>query len=575
MQMKLAIHKFCIGLLMYVCGWAFGITFDQLTPEQKQIHAILYKIVQLETKKTENRFAVALEIVTKCENSKKSHVFLLHGAGTISFSSVSVPKQEQDKKTFTGRIEGTHKKLCGEECQSLDVRLKTDCTKHDKVNEGCSDPECYFYRKSLLDSEFTCINFLENPEQKVVGLLKVYQKKHNIGRIIEINFHGFSARDTYLACFCHLSLYCEKANQAFNSEGIKGIPEKNLNFWQKLKLDLFPAITNPTIPVRFYISSKIKYDSAEYFKNDKKREEGNGKTIEGVDAHLDSLQKVRAELEEKVKEDSVNFMNMFVIRETLSEDCKSDGSANSKSKFKLQLVHDENLCEMFKEYIHKKIGEMSFEKAFNGWKTSETSVIELPICSEITDGATSSSVSLATGISPSTPEDQETILTELAAAGYRIQDVPGDGNCGIWAVLVAAGEITPEELQALMKAYNEAQTQYCIGVNWRDCKEILKEKAKEAVEKMESFRKTHNLGNPGDWIDNINDLPKISEALGRPIVLITIFEGHTTYSLYNRTELALLYGQTIKGIRENNSDAIFIYFDGVNHYQAIVPQGNS
>ena len=170
---------------MYVCGWAFGITFDQLTPEQKQIHAILYKIVQLETKKTENRFAVALEIVTE---SNKSHVFLLHGAGTISFSSVPVPKQEQDKKTFTGRIEGTHKKVCGEKCQALDTKLKTDCTKHDKVNEGCSDPECYFYRKSLLDSEFTCINFLENPEQNVVTLLKDYQTLGELSKLIFMDF---------------------------------------------------------------------------------------------------------------------------------------------------------------------------------------------------------------------------------------------------------------------------------------------------------------------------------------------------------------------------------------------------
>lgn len=37
---------------------------------------------------------------------------------------------------------------------------------------------------------------------------------------------------------------------------------------------------------------------------------------------------------------------------------------------------------------------------------------------------------------PSTTEKQETISSELATAGYHLQDVPGDGNCAFWAVLV-------------------------------------------------------------------------------------------------------------------------------------------
>ena len=140
-----------------------------MKPQQRQIHAILYKIVQLETKRVENRFAVAVEIVTE---SEKSHVFLLHGVGTISFSSVSVTKSTPEDPV--NRINATHRKVCGRSCQTLDVKLKTDCEKHDMINAECPDPACYFYRKSLLDSEFTCINFLENPEQAITGLLKTY-----------------------------------------------------------------------------------------------------------------------------------------------------------------------------------------------------------------------------------------------------------------------------------------------------------------------------------------------------------------------------------------------------------------
>lgn len=174
-----------------------------------------------------------------------------------------------------------------------------------------------------------------------------------------------------------------------------------------------------------------------------------------------------------------------------------------------------------------------------------------------------------TGTPPSTPEDQEAIPAELkeelAAARYQILDVPGDGNCGIWAVLVAAGEITQEELQALMKAYNEVQTQYGIGVNWINCKEILEEKAKEAVEKMEEYREEAKRG---VWVDSGKDLPNISKKLGKSIVFIS----PTQIEYYIDGECTILYdsiGQIMKGYPE----AVFIYFDPEHrHYQAIVKQ---
>jgi len=46
-----------------------------------------------------------------------------------------------------------------------------------------------------------------------------------------------------------------------------------------------------------------------------------------------------------------------------------------------------------------------------------------------------------TGTPPNPTEEKETIPTELerelAAAGYRLQDVPADGNCGVWVLLQA------------------------------------------------------------------------------------------------------------------------------------------
>lgn len=59
------IRKIIIGLFLTISSHVFGITFGDLSPLQKQIHALLFKITKKNTKDNRNYFAVALEIVTE------------------------------------------------------------------------------------------------------------------------------------------------------------------------------------------------------------------------------------------------------------------------------------------------------------------------------------------------------------------------------------------------------------------------------------------------------------------------------------------------------------------------------
>ena len=183
-------------------------------------------------------------------------------------------------------------------------------------------------------------------------------------------------------------------------------------------------------------------------------------------------------------------------------------------------------------------------------------------------------VSSEIGTPPHSTERPETIPVEFKEklAGYQIQNVPEDGNCGVWAVLVAAGEITLGELGELMDAY-ESLKKEGYSPNWKDCGEILEKASEKATTTMINFRKNYNLGEAGDWIRE-EHLPQLSEVLEKPIVVVYAIDGLPVYTLYSSTERhgKVLEEKTIEEIMTKYSGAIFIYFDGVNHFQAVVPR---
>lgn len=265
------IHKFVIGLFLTIPLHVFGITFQELSPSQKQIHTLLFQIARNETKNDKNHFAVALEIVTRknATTPGKTYVFLLKSMSRdISFISGGTDDVREDRKSV-------HDKLYGTPCKGPKGR---GCKNAENPEEcGCCEGEkesCYCYRKGFFDSEFACIAFLENEENKKYIADFINEKIQN-GKVTKISLHGFTTRDTCSACFQHLIAYCENANSAFYGDDrfkveCKGIISKNREniqesketFWKKLKNTLGKKVENLSGPVDFYISSRIYFSGS-------------------------------------------------------------------------------------------------------------------------------------------------------------------------------------------------------------------------------------------------------------------------------------------------------------------------
>lgn len=158
---------------------------------------------------------------------------------------------------------------------------------------------------------------------------------------------------------------------------------------------------------------------------------------------------------------------------------------------------------------------------------------------------------------------------------YQIFDVPSDGNCGVWAILVATGGITLEDLDKLMVAYKDFKVKKGLNYNpsWNDCCEVLNDAVPSAVQKMINLRTNSNIGILGNWLGN-DDLPTIANIIQRPIVLVQRINRESVYTLYDSNNAGEnLMGQTIEQILKNHNNAIFIYYENY-HYQAMIPQNN-
>ena len=179
---------------------------------------------------------------------------------------------------------------------------------------------------------------------------------------------------------------------------------------------------------------------------------------------------------------------------------------------------------------------------------------------------------------PSSPtEVQETISEELVAAGYRIQDVPGDGNCAFWAVLVANGVVRAEDTFFA----KEGDTTWGKMENLRK-KTAVKMEATHAVDAsiitMVKQTGSWNMGSMGG-ID-FGVLGFIARAIEVPImVLLQGPSGQYHYWISGTTEnpgddnLAFHYieGKNLEKFLNDHSKTVKLFHSNI-HYQAIVKQ---
>lgn len=125
-----------------------------------------------------------------------------------------------------------------------------------------------------------------------------------------------------------------------------------------------------------------------------------------------------------------------------------------------------------------------------------------------------------------------------------------------------------------MDAYTKLKKQMGYCPTWELCENTLKTASVSAIEKMIKLRNACNMPELGKWVSE-EDLQMVASGISLPIILIQRREGITTYTLYDSENAGANLTdptKTARDIFQERSEAIFIYFDGVNHFQAVVPQ---
>lgn len=170
-----------------------------------------------------------------------------------------------------------------------------------------------------------------------------------------------------------------------------------------------------------------------------------------------------------------------------------------------------------------------------------------------------------------------TISDLLERLGYELKDVPGDGNCGLWASLVASGEILSEQRENLMKVYNQLmQADPERGCpTWEEFEPVLdgNPDLKDLGDKMQELRTNSGIGGKsGKWIKT-DQLCAIAKALKKDIVLVTDLGSQLIYSFHGSSD-----GQEESYSWEEfktatRGDCALVYLSKLkSHFQAIVKE---
>ena len=150
---------------------------------------------------------------------------------------------------------------------------------------------------------------------------------------------------------------------------------------------------------------------------------------------------------------------------------------------------------------------------------------------------------------------------------FSLIDVPGDGNCGISAVLVASGQMDenfPISNGRHLSLTSEQRSQMLE----------LRERATECITLLHDhgIEISNRLISDGSWVGG-EDFAFIAKAIQQPIVLIQAStKGISPYTMTRFTikgNEEILTDQTPEQLLTEDSKTLFIYFNGVNHFQAL------
>lgn len=161
--------------------------------------------------------------------------------------------------------------------------------------------------------------------------------------------------------------------------------------------------------------------------------------------------------------------------------------------------------------------------------------------------------------------------------GYKLVDVPGDGNCGVWAVLAGMGAIKLSEcIRPQHGDYGgrpiatDGQKKIMINLRKRAEQEALK--AVQTNPSAAGCAARLGLRDKSPTLETV-DFQYIVQAIGRPIV-VSQYQGNVevyrTICDPNETEPTSLFLEDFNDQQLRQGNPIRLYFDG-GHYQLMQP----
>ncbi len=168
-------------------------------------------------------------------------------------------------------------------------------------------------------------------------------------------------------------------------------------------------------------------------------------------------------------------------------------------------------------------------------------------------------------------------MTSVRSPKYKLVDVPGDGHCGVWAVLAGMGAIDLSEcIRPQHSDYGgrpiatEGQKKIMINLRQRAEREALK--AMHTNPSTAGSAARLGLRDKSPTLETV-DFQYIAQAIGRPIV-VSQYQGNVevyrTICDPKETEPTSLFRDEFNNQQLRQGNPIRLYFDG-GHYQLMQP----
>lgn len=473
MKKLITIFIFQIFVACYIglsCKHPVQLTFENLTDLQKKVHYFLCRqATQVDHGRQTNYFTAALVFYFQDNTQPSSPLQPL----VLWFSS---GKATTNGCFVSGMIgtsnEGLFKRLHNEDFnkdfETQETSLNDFITRafdiEDHVKYRLQDSEMQFLRTITFILRKKKNHYIVQIQKEI----KTYLGTNSNLQLQRIELHGFTTRDMCPCCFQHMQNFLIQANTQQTRE--------NTFFG-----NLLTQSTSKNIPVSFFISSLVELGREEY-------------ACSRYPSYINTCKEKIA----TASTPSKKTMHCIFLRKTNAPLL----SLNQKDQ-QSNVIRTANTIFSKDEKIRQKnlkpgVEQMQLGK-FNLKKDLECKKIIIKIGLE--------NINLGTQ-----PVSQSPETLTIAGQQFRLYNVPGDGNCGVWAFLQA------------WKLWDCANpTQERIG----SMLEIRQKVANLAKERNANETTRERIDTDGNWLST-DDFRYFAQYANQDIVVI-IDDGHGNY----------------------------------------------